>query len=195
MGLKERLHKNIAESRAVLDSLEAVSEELERAADIILSALKAGNKLLVCGNGGSASDAMHFTCELVGRYLDERDPFPAICLNGNPADLTCIVNDYGYEAAFSRQVHAFGKPDDVLITFSSSGRSANVLKAILVAKSKGLKRVSFIGKDGGDAKGLSDVDIIIPSETTARIQETHTLLLHTLLDQIDNMVNGDEDLS
>jgi D-sedoheptulose 7-phosphate isomerase len=156
-----------------------------RAGEAILTCLKNGGQLLTCGNGGSAADALHLAEELVGRYKVERRPLPAICLNADVTALTCIANDYGYDRIFSRQIEAFGRPGDVLVAFSTSGNSANALAALACAEPMGLVTILLSGKDGGAAKGTCDHEIIVPSDTTARIQEIHTLILHQWLEQID----------
>jgi D-sedoheptulose 7-phosphate isomerase len=170
---------------AVLERFRPVQPAVETAGSILVEALRAGGKILTCGNGGSAADAAHMSEELVGRYKGERRSLPAVCLSVDGALLTCIGNDYGFDALFSRQVEGLGKPGDVLVTFSTSGNSTNILNAIQAAKRIGVKVVSLIGKDGGKAKGLSDVDIIVPGNVTARIQEVHTFVMHCWLERIE----------
>jgi D-sedoheptulose 7-phosphate isomerase len=170
---------------AVLERFRSVQPAVDTAGSILLEALRAGGKILTCGNGGSAADAAHMSEELVGRYKGERRSLPAVCLSVDGALLTCIGNDYGFDALFSRQVEGLGKPGDVLVTFSTSGNSTNILNAIQAAKRIGVKVVSLIGKDGGKAKGLSDVDIIVPGNVTARIQEVHTFVMHCWLERIE----------
>jgi phosphoheptose isomerase len=151
----------------------------------ILEALKRGNKLLTCGNGGSAADALHLAEELVGRYSRERRALAGLCLNSDPTAITCICNDYGYEHVFSRAVEALGKSGDVLVGITTSGNSTNVIKAFESAKKIGITTILLSGKTGGKALGICDYEIIVPSENTARIQEIHTLILHQWLEQID----------
>jgi D-sedoheptulose 7-phosphate isomerase len=170
---------------AVLERFRSVQPAVDTAGSILLEALRAGGKILTCGNGGSAADAAHMSEELVGRYKGERRSLPAVCLSVDGALLTCIGNDYGFDALFSRQVEGLGKPGDVLVTFSTSGNSTNILNAIHAAKRAEVKVVSLLGKDGGKAKGLSDVDIIVPSNVTARIQEVHTFVMHCWLERIE----------
>ena len=176
---------SIAELRAALKSAEALAPQVESAGIAILKALKCGCKLLTCGNGGSAADAMHLAEELVGRYHRDRPALPAICLNADPTAITCICNDYGYEKVFSRGIEALGKPGDVLVGFTTSGNSANVLAAFAAAKSLGITTVLLAGRDGGKARGSCDHEIIVPSDSTSRIQEIHTLVLHQWLESID----------
>jgi phosphoheptose isomerase len=151
----------------------------------ILACLKSGGKILSCGNGGSAADAMHLTEELVGKYSAPRRALPAICFSADPTALTCIGNDYGYEQVFSRQVEAFARPGDILVGFTTSGNSPNVLAAFTAAKHAGALTILVGGKDGGRARGLCDFELIVPSSNGARIQEVHTLILHSWLDLVD----------
>jgi phosphoheptose isomerase len=151
----------------------------------IVACLKAGGKVLTCGNGGSAADAMHLSEELVGKYRAARRALPAICLSADATALTCIGNDYGYEKTFSRQVEAFARPEDIVVVFSTSGNSPNVLAAFAAAKKAGARTIFLGGKDGGKARGQGDFELIIPSANTARVQEVHTLILHSWLDQVD----------
>jgi D-sedoheptulose 7-phosphate isomerase len=180
---------SFARSLQELSALLAVSVTLEgavtKAGNAILNSLHRGGKLLTCGNGGSAADALHLAEELVGRYNAERRGLPAVCLNADVTALTCIGNDYGYDRVFSRQVEALGRPGDVLVGFSTSGNSPNVLAAFNRAHELGVITIFVGGKDGGLAKGLCNHEIIVPSPTTARIQEVHTLILHQWLEAID----------
>jgi len=185
MDLKEQFLRNLEHSREVTANLEVLAESVIEAAELVSNTLKNGGKILACGNGGSAADAMHLCSELVGRYRSDRKALPAICLNSNGTDLTCIVNDYGYESVFARQVEAFGSEGDLLIAFSTSGKSPNVLRALYKARAMGLRRIAFLGKNGGEAKGAADVEMIVPSYDGPRIQESHTLLLHTLCDHLE----------
>jgi phosphoheptose isomerase len=165
------------------------SKQLElltlKAGQVIIAALQSGNQLFSCGNGGSAADAMHLTEEFVGRYRGNRRALPAICLNSDVTAMTCIGNDYGFDQLFSRQLEAFGRPGDVLVSFTTSGNSANVLATFAVARARGMVTILLSGKDGGKAKGMCDHELIVPSENAARIQEVHTLLLHTWLEQVE----------
>jgi phosphoheptose isomerase len=165
-----------------LDELPAV----EAAGNEIRQAIKSGRKLLTAGNGGSAADALHLAEELVGRFDKERDSLPAIALCADPTLITCIGNDYGFDHLFSRQIEGLGRPGDVLVVFSTSGKSPNVLNALHAAKKRQVKTIAVLGKDGGPAKGLADHELIVPSNVTARVQEVHTFILHawlTLLEQ------------
>jgi D-sedoheptulose 7-phosphate isomerase len=178
-------HESIAELRAALQASESLAPQVESAGQAILQSLKNGGKLLTCGNGGSAADAMHLAEELIGRYSRDRRALPAICLNADPTAITCICNDYGYEKVFSRGIEALGKADDVFVGFTTSGNSANVLAAFAAAKDLGITTILLAGKDGGKARGICDHEIIVPSQSTSRIQEIHTLVLHQWLEVID----------
>ena len=147
---------------------------------MIEQCLRAGNKLLVCGNGGSAADAAHFATELVVRFGKDRRAYPAICLTGDGALLTAAGNDYGFDEIFARQVAAFGVPGDLLICLTTSGKSKNVRRALEEAKTRKLKTIAFLGRDGGSTIGVADVDLLVRSDSIARIQEAHQLLLHVL---------------
>jgi D-sedoheptulose 7-phosphate isomerase len=183
---RPKLQDNIAAAVAALQASGSLAADVDRAADVIAAALKAGKKLLVCGNGGSAADAMHLATEFVVRYDKDRRPYPAICLNASGGDLTAIGNDYAYENAFERQVQAFAQPGDVLIVFTSSGKSKNILLAIEAATKAGAKSVAFLGKGGGFTVGKATVDLIIPATTvTARVQEVQKLLLHTVCEIVE----------
>ncbi|MXV17484.1 D-sedoheptulose 7-phosphate isomerase [Hufsiella ginkgonis] len=177
---------SITELQETLRASTALAPAVHAAGSAIIQSLKNGGKLLTCGNGGSAADALHLSEELVGRYKTERRALPAICLNADVTALTCIGNDYGYDRIFSRQVEALAKTGDVLVGFSTSGNSPNVLAAFEAAKLKGTITILLSGKDGGQMKDTCHHEIIIPSNTTARIQEIHTLILHQWLEAIDS---------
>src|ERR1700760_4547941 len=138
---------------------------------MIAGALLSGHKLLACGNGGSAADASHLTTEFVARFDRERRPYPAISLATHGGDLTAIGNDYSYADVFARQVDAFGKAGDVLVAFTSSGNSDNIVRALNVAKQLKLTTISFLGKGGGKCLGLADIELLVPGKNTARVQE------------------------
>ena len=155
------------------------------ASTICLEALKNGKKILLLGNGGSAADSQHIAAELVGRFKKERTALPAIALTTDTSALTAIGNDYGYSEVFSRQLHALANSGDVVIGISTSGNSENVLKALEVAKIKKCKTIGLTGKDGGKMVTLCDVNIVVPSYETARIQEMHILIGHIICNVID----------
>ena len=183
------LDKAINGSIETLQSLKKLQAEVARSADLIADCLTNGNKLLVCGNGGSASDAAHFTTELVVRFPKDRPAYPAICLTGDGGLLTAAGNDYGFEEIFARQVAAFGMPGDLLICLTTSGKSKNVLRALEEARSRKLKAIAFLGRDGGSTIGIADVDLLVRSDSTARIQEAHELLLHVLCETVESRLN------
>lgn len=163
----------------------ALTQEVEKVAKILTNALDKGNKILICGNGGSAADAQHFAAELTGRYKKERKGLSAIALSVDTSALTAIGNDYGFEFVFSRQVEALAKSGDVLFGISTSGNSANVLNAAKVAKDLGAVVVGLSGRDGGALNQISDINLIMPDNDTPRIQELHILVIHILCDIIE----------
>lgn len=180
-----KLQQAIAELTGLLNSCDALAEPLQRAIDLVTASLASGHKLLICGNGGSAADAMHLAAEFMCRFRDDRRPYPAVALGDNSAYVTAVGNDYNFEEVFARQVWGLGQPGDVLIVFSTSGRSRNVVRALEEARARGLKSICFLGRDGGFTKGLATVELIVPGTNTARIQEVHQLLFHVLCEAVD----------
>ena len=176
----------IAAATETLRSLSSLEARIVEAADLIEQCLRAGNKLLVCGNGGSAADAAHFATELVVRFTRDRRAYPAICLASDGGLLTAAGNDYGFNEIFARQVAAFGLPGDVLICLTTSGKSKNVVRALEEAKARKLKTIALVGRDGGSTIGMADVDLLVRSDSTARVQEAHQLLLHVLCETIES---------
>jgi len=170
---------------ATLERFRALLAAVEAAGADIHAALKAGRKLLTAGNGGSAADALHLAEELVGRFDKERPSMPAICLSADPTLMTCIGNDYGFDRLFSRQIEGLGQRGDVLVVFTTSGNSTNIVLALETARRKGLRTIAVLGKTGGKTRGLADHEIIVPSQVTARIQEVHTFVLHSWLSLIE----------
>jgi D-sedoheptulose 7-phosphate isomerase len=181
----EVLKTAIEAAKETLQSLLNLDSQVAKGADLIEKCLRAGNKLLVCGNGGSAADASHFATEFVVRFMKDRPAYPAICLAGDGGLLTAAGNDYGFDEIFARQVAAFGLAGDLLICLTTSGKSRNVERALQEAKARQLKTIVFLGRDGGSTLGLADVDILVRSNTTARIQEAHQLLLHVLCEVVE----------
>jgi len=174
-------------------ALEVLPEPLTQAVELAVSVLKNGNKILVCGNGGSAADAQHFAAEMLCRFERDRKSLPAIALTTDTSTLTAIANDYCYEDVFSRQISGLGNKGDLLIGISTSGNSENVLRAIQVAHEKGLAVIMLSGNEGGKITKMlrdTDIEIRVPSNSTARIQEIHILCLHCICDQIDNQLFG-----
>jgi D-sedoheptulose 7-phosphate isomerase len=179
------LSQLVADACATFQALPAQQAIFDKIAAAAVGTLKSGAKLLTCGNGGSAADAMHLAEELVGRYNSNRRSLPAVCLNADASALTCIANDFGYDEVFARQIEGLAAPNDLLICFTTSGNSPNILRALVAAKKRDVKSVALLGKAGGKAKGKADLELIVPSRDTARIQEAHTLLLHALLEVIE----------
>lgn len=170
---------------AVLQAFAAQAEGVDAVAGRVAAALLAGQTLFTCGNGGSAADALHLAEELVGRYRGNRRPLPAICLNADPTALTCIANDFGYEAVFARQLQALARPGDLLVVFSTSGGSPNILAALGAARACGVVSVALLGKGGGAAADLADHPLVVPSANSARIQEVHGLILHAICEEVE----------
>lgn len=187
--MKKLIKKHILEHQAILDSISDLNESIESAANLLIQCLKNGGTIFWCGNGGSASDSQHLAGELVGRFVDERKPLKSIALTADSAVTTCIVNDYGYKYIFSRQIEALGVEGDVLVGISTSGNSENVISAFEVAKKRGILTIGLLGKGGGKASGLVNQSIIIPSKSTARVQEMHILIGHILCDLIEVGLN------
>lgn len=186
--MKETIKKRIMESIEVKESLlenEELLNNLENLAVQIEKAIRNGHKLVLCGNGGSASDALHFAGEIVGRYIRERVAWPAVVLNADVVTMTAIGNDYGYDEVFARQAQAHCQEEDVFLGISTSGNSENVLRALNMAKSKGCKTAALLGKDGGRIGKIADIPLIVPSNTTARVQEAHILLIHIMCELIE----------
>lgn len=179
------LKKDIHELQSLLKHFEESLDIIHELGRLIAESLKGGGKLLAFGNGGSATDAMHLCEELVGRYKNDRKALAAICLNSDVGAMTCIGNDYGYDALFSRQLEALGNAGDIVVGFSTSGNSKNIYKAFKIAKELDIKTILVGGKDGGICGGIADYQLIVPSQSTARIQEVHTFILHAWLEIIE----------
>ena len=161
-----------------LQKLKTIEPDLKMVGNMLLQCLLGGCKILICGNGGSASDAQHFAAEIVGRFEIERRAYPAVALSTDTSILTAVGNDYGYDEVFARQVDGLGRPGDLLMGISTSGKSENVIRAVKRAEALNMKTVGLLGKDGGSLKSLVDQAILVDSATTARIQETHIFILH-----------------
>ncbi|MFD2285487.1 D-sedoheptulose 7-phosphate isomerase [Pedobacter petrophilus] len=176
-----------AEHKEVIDRSEIqLTQKIQRASELIISQLKKGKKILLFGNGGSAGDAQHIAAEFTGRFLKERRSLPAIALTTDTSALTAIGNDYGYDRVFERQVEGLASEGDVLIGISTSGNSTNVLKAFERGKEKGCYIIGLSGRDGGAMNELSDLNMVVPSDVTARIQEVHILIGHMICTAVDN---------
>ena len=174
-----RLKQSLLEDRELLKTVESLAVEIAKC-------LKNGGKLVLCGNGGSASDALHFAGEIVGRFQRERSPWPAVVLNADVATMTAIANDYGYDEVFARQVRGHVKPGDVFIGISTSGNSENVLRAATATGEMGAITAALLGRDGGKIGKLVKYPVIVCGDVTARIQECHITLIHILCELVEN---------
>jgi D-sedoheptulose 7-phosphate isomerase len=179
------LNANIADAARTFAGLSVHGPALGRAVKLLTDCLTGGHKLLVCGNGGSSADASHIVAEIVGRFVDDRRGYPAIALSDPTGVLTAVSNDYGFDNVYARQVEAFGRRGDVLLVISTSGNSPNILRALEMADKIGLTTISLLGKDGGKARGLAAVEMIVEQRVTARVQEAHQLLYHSLCQALD----------
>jgi D-sedoheptulose 7-phosphate isomerase len=176
---------SLAETLKTFQALPTIRAEIDRAGRMIVAALQRGNKLLVCGNGGSAAEAAHFATELVGRYAKTRRSLPAVALSSDGSLLSCIGNDFGYEQVFSRQLAGLAQKGDLVVVLTSSGNSANIVAALHEAKRLGLESIAFLGRGGGKAKGLATCDLIMPGNSGAAAQESHLFLIHHFCELID----------
>jgi D-sedoheptulose 7-phosphate isomerase len=187
--MKKLINKHILEHQVTLNSVANLDESIIKVANLLIECLEHGGTIFWCGNGGSASDSQHLAGELVGRFVGDRKPLKSIALTADSAVMTCIVNDYGYKHIFSRQIEALGNEGDILIGISTSGNSENVIHAFEVAKRKGIRIIGLLGKGGGKSSRLVNQSIIIPSKSTARVQEMHILIGHILCDLIEEGLN------
>ena len=185
MYIKTEIENSIDVKKKILVD-EKILNALAHMAAQIVEVLSSGGKLLLCGNGGSASDAIHIAGEIVGRFQKERKAYHAVALNADVATMTAIANDYGYDQVFARQVEGLMRKDDILIGISTSGNSENIIKAFQKATELGGKTFLFSGKTGGKLKDMADISIIVPSDTTAHIQEAHECLYHILCGLVEN---------
>jgi len=179
------LQQAIEESIATFRSLSKLEEPLAQASEQVLKCLTSGHNLLICGNGGSASDATHLATEFLCRFREDRRPYPAISLTCNGEFMSAVCNDYHADEIFARQVWGLGQKDDLLIALTTSGKSRNVVRALEEAKKNGLHTICFLGRDGGFTKGIASLDIMAPGNSTARIQEAHKLLFHVLCETVE----------
>lgn len=189
--MNQHILHHLDEHRKTFDHLESnMVEEIEAAADLMVDLLSKGNKILLMGNGGSAADAQHFAAELVGRFLAERRPLPAIALTTDSSILTAVGNDYGFDLIFSRQVEALANPGDLVVGISTSGNSPNVLQALNAATESGATTLGLVGRDGGKIATACDHCLCIPSKYTPAIQEAHIAIIHILCDLIEKKMFG-----
>jgi D-sedoheptulose 7-phosphate isomerase len=195
MSLADRIQQQFKDSARTKDAaLVAMAAPIEAAARRMVACLKAGGKVMACGNGGSAADSQHFVAELLNRFEKERPPLAAIALTTDTSTLTSIANDYRYEDVFAKQIQALGRAGDMLLAISTSGNSPNVIAAIHAAHARGVAVVALTGRNGGKIAALlgsEDIHLCVPAERTARIQEVHLLTIHCLCDGIDALILGD----
>jgi D-sedoheptulose 7-phosphate isomerase len=194
MNAEERVRSHFAASAAIkLDSADALAPVITRAGRLIVRCLLANGKVLACGNGGSAGDAQHFSAEMLNRFEMERPGLPAIALSTDTSTLTSIANDYSYDQVFSKQIRALGQPGDVLLAITTSGNSPNIADAVAAAHERNMAVVALSGRDGGAIAPMlagDDIEIRVPADSTARIQEVHLLAIHCLCDLIDRDLLG-----
>lgn len=196
MNIDSRITQHFKDSAELkLNCMDQLRPHIAAASHAMAGAMRSGNKILACGNGGSAADSQHFAAEFLNRLEMERGELAAMSLTTDTSTLTSIANDYSYEEIFSKQVRALGKPNDILFAITTSGNSKNVLKAIEVAHTKNIKIVAMSGRDGGKLNGLlklDDIHICVPHDRTLRIQEVHILVIHCLCDAVDNILFGEK---
>jgi D-sedoheptulose 7-phosphate isomerase len=196
MSQAENLRKHFEEGIELRRRMaQAMPEKIAAAGEALAHALKAGKKVLSCGNGGSAADSQHFAAELVGRFERERPGFPALALTTDTSALTAIANDYGYDIVFSRQVESLGQPGDFLLGISTSGNSKNVIAAIRSAHARGMRVIALTGRDGGEMGRMlrdNDFHLNVEHPRTMRVQEIHLLVVHCLCEVVDNVIFGEK---
>ncbi len=180
----KRIEENIGVKKSILNDAHLI-DTIERAATAVVNAIKNGNKIIFCGNGGSAADSQHLAAELIGKFYFNRQPLPAVSLTVNTSIITAIGNDFGFDKVFARQLEGIGRTGDVLIGLSTSGNSENVVEAFRIAKKIGIKTVAFTGANGGVLKDFADILINVPSNDTPRIQEAHILIGHIICELVE----------
>ncbi|MDQ7824740.1 MAG: D-sedoheptulose 7-phosphate isomerase [Candidatus Eremiobacteraeota bacterium] len=183
--MESELSLALEESIKAKEHLREMIPSLAHAAGMMVEAFRRGNKILVCGNGGSAADAQHLAAELVGRFEMERSPLPCLALTTNTSNLTAIANDYQFSRIFEKQVEAFAAPGDIVIGISTSGTSENIVRALQAGKEKGALAIGFTGKSGRTIKKIAHLCLTAPSERTCRIQECHVTMIHLLCEQVE----------
>lgn len=193
-NILDRIRNNFSDSiQTKINSADTILSVVASAAEKIVQCLLDGKKIMSCGNGGSACDAMHFSSEMLNRFKNERPSLPAIALSADIATMTSIANDYNYNEVFSKQLRALGQPGDVLLAITTSGNSTNILNAIKAAHDRGVSVIALTGYDGGKIPGLlkeTDIEVRVPADETARIQETHLLIIHCICDIVDLQLFG-----
>lgn len=188
MSLNDLVIERLTDSAKAVAALEQESTQITAACELVLSTIRSGGMIATCGNGGSAAQALHLAEELMGRYRSDRRALPGICLNADPTLLTCIANDYGFEAVFSRQCDALLGSDDLLIVLSTSGRSANLQQALEIARSKGAHTLGLLGPTGSACEALCDVTVCVPGNDSGVIQDGHQIVLHVLCEAVEQAV-------
>lgn len=177
--------QNLSDHLALFRRLDAIEGDVARACAAVAEALRGGGKVMFCGNGGSAADSQHLAAEFTGRFIADRRPLAGLALSTDSSALTCIGNDYSFDEVFARQVAGLGRAGDCLVGISTSGNSRNVVRAFEEARAAGIVTVGLLGRDGGVLRALSDVAVVVPSDVTARIQEAHILIGHTICGQAE----------
>jgi D-sedoheptulose 7-phosphate isomerase len=190
--MSDWLEDQLGDHVAVAEAMAALSGEIRSAGALVCERLARGGTVYTLGNGGSAADAQHLTGELVGHYKRNRRPLPAVTLSTDASAMTCIANDYSYADVFQRQVEALARPGDVVVAFTTSGRSPNVVAALAAAQAKGATTLLFAGGDGGPAMVHADRALLVPSKSTQRVQEMHTLMLHLISEMVDAWAAGED---
>ena len=177
--------QHVTEHQAVCELVKTLEHDVDQVCSVIVAAVKAGGKIMLCGNGGSASDSQHIAAEFIGRFTKDREPIAALALTTDTSVLTCVGNDYAFDQIFARQVQGLGRPADVLIAISTSGNSANVINAVKQAKKLGMTSIGLLGRDGGALAKECDLSLVIAHQQTARIQEMHILLGHIICHRVE----------
>ena len=185
---KKKIDRIIVSSSDLIDSLTSITPEIEKTIDKIISCLKNGKKIILFGNGGSAADAQHIAAELVGRFKLKRQSYPAIALTSNTSIITAISNDFSFTSSFSRQCESLVSKNDIAIGISTSGKSVNVRKALLVSKKKGASTIGLLGNGGGTIKKIVDIPLVVKSNSTPRIQEAHRVIYHIICELVEEIL-------
>ena len=177
--------QHVTEHQLLCELIKGLENEVEQTCRVIAAAVKAGGKIMLCGNGGSASDSQHIAAEFIGRFTVDREPISALALTTDTSILTCVGNDYAFDQIFARQIKGLGRQGDILIAISTSGNSGNVIKAVNQAKEQGIKTIGLLGRNGGELAKCCDMSLVIPHQQTARIQEMHILIGHIICHSVE----------